>query len=210
MNINLRIIKNKQIDDVPSLTNDLNDNLHISTKNETLTMQEVDTNFISIVKYLKIIAKLLREHSNILESLTPERIQDFSNVLDRVERLTFSSENLKQHQIEQDNNFNTYKNDIQNKLNRKIENIKTLNGINILGVGNTQINISRSQFTEHLNDIAISEIGSIIICNSRVAIIFNNTYAGSNLWNESYETFQGTWKCIGKISDKVGMFKRIN
>lgn len=210
MNINLRIIKNKQIDDVPSLTNDLNDGLHILTKNETLTMQEVDTNFISIVKYLRIIAKLLREHSNILESLTPERIQDFSNVLDRVEMLTFSNENLKQHQIEQDNNFNTYKNDIQNKLNRKIENIKTLNGVNITGVGNTQINISRNQFTEHLNDIAISEIGSIIICNSRVAIIFNNTYAGSNLWNESYETFQGTWKCIGKISDKVGMFKRIN
>ncbi|CCH63603.1 putative minor tail assembly protein [Campylobacter phage CP21] len=108
------------------------------------------------------------------------------------------------------NDLTNYKTSNDLALSKKLDSIKTINGTDITGSGNAEINITRTQFTNHLTNIGINEIGSIAILDSKTTLVFNNLYAGSGLSTDTYAYMQGTWKCTGKISDTKGLFIRVS
>ncbi|EAL4082798.1 hypothetical protein DFW61_10690, partial [Campylobacter coli] len=84
------------------------------------------------------------------------------------------------------NDLTNYKVSNDLALSKKLDSVKTINGIDIKGSGNVDINITRTQFTNHLTNIGINEIGSIAILDSKTTLVFNNLYAGSSLSTDTY------------------------
>ena len=210
MNVRLRIINNQKIPELPSLTKNSSDNLTTDVKLDVLTHQEVDRNFANIITWLKTSADKLLEHQDLLGNLSPESLEKLAQASLQIIELTENLQIQKEKLDSLENAFNKFKESTNTALERKIENIKTINGVDIKGIGNAEINISRYQFTNHFNDISLTESGSIGIFECKINLIENQLYAGSNLSNSIFAYMQGTWKCLGIISGKRGLFKRIS
>lgn len=209
MNIKLRIIDNQHIPVLPSLTNDLSENLTTDVKLDVLTLQEVDINFANIIKYLKTVSEKIIEHSGVLGGLNAETLEELIKAAEQIKNISKKIESINEEIVNTKSDLEAFKIQTNDSLSRKIENVKTVNGVDINGVGNAEININRTQFVNHLTDISVNEMGSIAILECKTNIIFNNQYSGQMLFNDVFQTMQGVWRCIGVLESKKGLFIRV-
>ncbi|HHI9584698.1 TPA: hypothetical protein ACQCWR_001613 [Campylobacter jejuni] len=210
MNVRLRIINNQQVPELPSFTDSKEDNLTTDVKLDVLTHQEVDRNFANIITWLKTVSDKIVEQSIVLKQLDPENMEKLLKAAEQIQTITDDIKSLETKYNQVNNDLTNYKTSNDLALSKKLDSIKTINGTDITGSGNAEINITRTQFTNHLTNIGINEIGSIAILDSKTTLIFNNLYAGSGLSTDTYAYMQGTWKCTGKISDTKGLFIRVS
>ncbi|QOI69477.1 hypothetical protein F379_191 [Campylobacter phage F379] len=210
MNVRLRIINNQQVPELPSFTDSKEDNLTTDVKLDVLTHQEVDRNFANIITWLKTVSDKIIEQSTVLKQLDPENMEKLLKAAEQIQTITDDIKSLETKYNQVNNDLTNYKTSNDLALSKKLDSIKTINGTDITGSGNAEINITRTQFTNHLTNIGINEIGSIAILDSKTTLVFNNLYAGSGLSTDTYAYMQGTWKCTGKISDTKGLFIRVS
>lgn len=210
MNVRLRIINNQQVPELPSFTDSKEDNLTTDVKLDVLTHQEVDRNFANIITWLKTVSDKIIEQSTVLKQLDPENMEKLLAAAEQIQTITDDIKSLETKYNQVNNDLTNYKTSNDLALSRKLEFVKTINGTDITGSGNAEINITRTQFTNHLTNIGINEIGSIAILDSKTTLVFNNLYAGSGLSTDTYAYMQGTWKCTGKLSDTKGLFIRVS
>ncbi|QXO06332.1 hypothetical protein [Campylobacter jejuni] len=210
MNVRLRIINNQQVPELPSFTDSKEDNLTTDVKLDVLTHQEVDRNFANIITWLKTVSDKIIEQSTVLKQLDPENMEKLLAAAEQIQTITDDIKSLETKYNQVNNDLTNYKTSNDLALSKKLDSIKTINGTDITGSGNAEINITRTQFTNHLTNIGINEIGSIAILDSKTTLVFNNLYAGSGLSTDTYAYMQGTWKCTGKISDTKGLFIRVS
>ena len=210
MNVRLRIINNQQIPELPSFTESKDDNLTTDVKLDVLTHQEVDRNFANIITWLKTISDKIIEQSEVLKRLDPENMEKLLEASEQIQTISDDIKSLETKYNQVNTDLTNYKVSNDSALSRKLDSVKTINGTDITGSGNADINITRNQFTSHLTNIGINEVGSIAVLDSRNTLIFNNLYAGSGLSADTYAYMQGTWKCIGKLSDIKGLFIRVS
>ena len=210
MNVRLRIINNQQIPELPSFTESKDDNLTTDVKLDVLTHQEVDRNFANIITWLKTVSDKIIEHSEVLKRLDPENMEKLLEAAEQIQTISDDIKSLETKYNQINTDLTNYKVSNDSALSRKLDSGKTISGTDITGSGNADINITRNQFTSHLTNIGINEVGSIAVLDSRNTLIFNNLYAGSGLSTDTYAYMQGTWKCIGKLSDNKGLFIRVS
>lgn len=210
MNVRLRIINNQQVPELPSFTDSKEDNLTTDVKLDVLTHQEVDRNFANIITWLKTVSDKIIEQSTVLKQLDPENMEKLLAAAEQIQTITDDIKSLETKYNQVNNDLTNYKTSNDLALSKKLDSIKTINGTDITGSGNAEINITRTQFTNHLTNIGINEIGSIAILDSKTTLVFNNLYAGSGLSTDTYAYMQGTWKRTGKISDTKGLFIRVS
>ncbi len=205
MNIKLRIINNQNIPVLPSLTGLVGDKLTTSVKGNILSHQEVDNNFSNIILYLKTIVDVLMRNSNKLDQISIADIDNLRNLSDTLaETLNNVNTNKDDIKVIKDNISN-----IRLELDRKVENIKIINGHDIRGEGSITLNINQSQFLDHLTNIGFGEVGCICLLKSSKYLQINNIYSASSLHEENINNLQGSWRCLGKISDNHGLFQRL-
>ena len=210
MNVRLRIINNQQIPELPSFTESKDDNLTTDVKLDVLTHQEVDRNFANIITWLKTISDKIIEQSEVLKRLDLENMEKLLEASEQIQTISDDIKSLETKYNQVNTDLTNYKVSNDSALSRKLDSVKTINGTDITGSGNADINITRNQFTSHLTNIGINEVGSIAVLDSINTLIFNNLYAGSGLSTDTYAYMQGTWKCIGKLSDNKGLFIRVS
>ena len=210
MNVRLRIINNQQIPELPSFTESKDDNLTTDVKLDVLTHQQVDRNFANIITWLKTVSDKIIEHAGVLKRLDPENMEKLLEAAEQIQTISDDIKSLETKYNQVNTDLTNYKVSNDSALSRKLDSVKTINGTDITGSGNADINITRNQFTSHLTNIGINEVGSIAVLDSINTLIFNNLYAGSGLSTDTYAYMQGTWKCIGKLSDNKGLFIRVS
>lgn len=210
MNVRLRIINNQQVPELPSFTESKDDNLTTDVKLDALTHQEVDRNFANIITWLKTVSDKIIENSAALKEVDPENMEKLLKAAEQIQTISDGIKGLETKFNQVNNDLMNYKATNDLAVAKKLDSVKTINGVDIKGSGSANINITRSQFTSHLTNIGINEVGSIAVLDSRNTLIFNNLYAGSGLSTDTYAYMQGTWKCIGKLSDNKGLFIRVS
>lgn len=209
-NIRFRIRNNNDVQKLQSV-NDSGFEVTSDVKLETLTHQEVDSNFAILINYLKSIANEIDSINSLIKALDPETLKNINSKLTEFRELKSNLETLNKKFESHLVDFKTFKNLTTSELAKKLESVKTINGQDITGKGATILNISRTQFTTHLTDIRTPEVGTISILNTKASPTYNELYKGDFLYIESTPDFKvpGTWRCIGIINNSTALYIRL-
>lgn len=208
MKITLRINNDILVPEVPALDDEKKHFLKAKTKYDTLSYAEMDSNFINIMEYLIDVFNKLKDLNSRTSSDNVKQ-SELNEVKTIIEESKQTLETFKEeYRNYKDSNSNKFQ-EIDNNLNRKIENIKTINNNNIIGLGNINLNITRDQFLGHQTNIGFLEVGSYAILKLKDNISVGGSYPGSLLYFDDDSTTQGTWRNMGKISNNIGLFIRI-
>lgn len=186
-------------------------NIRAFTKYDTLSYSEMDFNFEAIMYYLVDVKSAIDELRNVTGIGTDKIVKEseLNVVSEKVQNLINSFNSFENNLLLYKNSLVEKFNEINTELNKKLENVKHVNSVDITGTGNATINISERQFKEHMTNIGFLEVGSYAILESHGNISTNQSYKGSDLYFDGVNTTQGTWRCMGLLENNKGLFLRI-
>jgi len=181
-----------------------------SVKDDILSHQEVDRNFVIILMYLKTIADTLISNNKLLDVLDRDELQKVADALSNVELILNQLGDLENRYKSLTSNLEAYKIATDAELNKKLEAVKIVNGYDISGEGSVTIDISRSQWLAHQTAIKPSTLGSWAILKCKQSVKWDELYYGSQLtdFNDT-AVLSGTWRCYGALSENMGLFLRV-
>ena len=205
MKLTLREQESAHLPTLKPLDRDGKHSVEITTKFDTLTYAEADNNVVSFLVYLNDVQKAI---DNIQEGIGSLGVVSELDIYETKQKLIEFNEKLEEFKdlLEVANNtFNDITETIRDIDRNVPRQFKTLNGQSILGAGN----INTGNIVEQLTARTFGMIGTQSVFEVSVPLIINKTYTGTDLFYDEDKNPVGTWRCMGKIINDIGLFLRI-